>query len=176
MKFSIFSWLELAGLIYRIYDSELPYIPLTAYDNLTAFKIYLFDVGILRILSQLPAAIFTSDNPMFREFKGAFAENAVLQNLITQFDVTPRYWTSNGKAEIDFLLQYDQQVYPLEVKASNNKSGKSLKIFIDKFHPSKSVIISSDNLNIDSDIINLPHGLTPWLTQFLGEPSQESSL
>lgn len=161
------NWLELSGLIYKIYDTELPYLPLKSYDNLSAFKIYLFDIGILRILAQLPASILISDSLAFREFKGAFAENAVLQNLIPQFRITPRYWTSKGKAEIDFLLQFQDSVYPIEVKASDNKSGKSLKIYIDKFQPKKSVIISSETFRIEKDIIHIPHGLTPWLKEIL---------
>lgn len=162
------NWLELSGLLYKIYDTELPFLPLKAYDNLSAFKLYLFDVGLLRALSQLPPTIFTSEIGMFREFKGAFAENIVLQNLVPQFPVLPRYWTSAGRAEIDFILQYKDGIYPIEIKASNNNSSKSLKLYIDKYGPRKAIIISKDNFSIEEKIIRLSHGLTPWLKELLG--------
>lgn len=160
-------WLQLAGLVYKIYDSNNPVIPLTAYDDVAAFKVYLFDVGILRVLSQLPASFFISENPGFREFKGAFAENSVLQNLISQYKVMPRYWTSQGRAEVDFLIQGNESVMPVEVKAASNHSGKSLSVYIQKYNPVKALTITSDNVSINERVINIPHSLTPWINKFI---------
>lgn len=160
-------WLLLAGLIYKIYDCNNPLLPLTAYDNLSSFKIYLFDIGLLRVMAQLPASIFTSDKGLLREFKGALAENAILQNLIPQFKVTPRYWTSAGKAEIDFLIQYEEQIIPVEVKSSENISSKSMKVFIDKYQPQTAILFSTQNLKSSKNFLCLPQFLSPWLSSFL---------
>lgn len=160
-------WLQLAGLIYKIYDVTKPMIPLMAYDDLSAFKVYLFDVGILRALSNLPAQFLISENPSFREFKGVFAENTALQNIVPDSKVTPRYWTSQGKAEIDFLIQVKESVIPVEVKAESNHSGKSLSVFINKYEPPLAITITADNVKIKDNLINIPHPLTPWLHKFL---------
>lgn len=161
---SSLDWLQLAGLVYKIPDTNLPYLPLSAYDSPTVFKIYLFDVGILRALAKLSATTLITDNPVFREFKGAFAENTILQNLIPQYKVLPRYWTSEGRAEVDFILQGEEAVVPVEVKSSDNKSGKSLKVYIDKYTPALAVIFSSGNVQEREGVIDLPHGLVSWLS------------
>lgn len=160
---SALEWLQLSGLIYKVNNCKQPLLPLTAYDSPEAFKVYVFDIGILRALSQLDAKVFLTDNPMFREFKGAFAENAALQDMIPQFKVTPRYWTSAGTAEVDFLIQESEAVIPVEIKASDNISGKSMKVYMDKYEPPYGVIISSRNVDMDGPVKKIPHGLTAWL-------------
>ena len=160
-------WLQLAGLVYKIHDTENPIIPLSAYDDVSAFKIYLFDVGILRALSQIPAEIFISSNPSFREFKGVFAENAALQAFVPQFRVLPRYWTSQGRAEVDFVIQCKEHVLPVEVKAESNKSGKSLGVYIEKYRPRKAVTVTSLNVSVDRQVLNIPHPLASWLGRWL---------
>ena len=160
-------WLILAGLVYKIYDSSSPNIPLTAYDDLSAFMVYLFDIGILRALSQLPGNFLLSGNPVFREFKGAFAENAALQNLVGQYKVMPRYWTSDGRAEVDFLLQGNESIMPVEIKAESNHSGKSLKVYIDKYDPLKALTVTADNVRVNDKVINIPHFLVPWLSRLI---------
>ena len=83
-------WLEHAGMIYRIFCSSKPGLPLRAYDDLSAFKIYLCDGGLLRVMAQLPADLLWTENSLYTEFKGAMAENMVLQSLVAHFDVMPR--------------------------------------------------------------------------------------
>lgn len=162
---SALQWLQLSGLIYKINNVSKPLMPLSAYESTDAFKIYAFDIGILRALAQIPAHIFINESTDFREFKGAFAENAVLENLIAQLKVMPRYWTSNGKAEVDFVMQTSDGIIPLEVKAADNISSRSLKVYIEKYNPVVSFIISSKNISEKEKIINLPAPLVPWLTQ-----------
>lgn len=164
---SALQWLQLAGLIYKIYDTDKPMLPLTAYDDVSAFKVYLLDIGILRSLSNLPAEIFTSPNEMYKEFKGAFAENAVLQCLVPQFSSLPRYWTSEGRAEVDFLIQDKLDIYPVEVKAETNKSGKSLNVYIKKYKPKRAFTITALNVSEKDPVINIPHSLTSWLRRWL---------
>ena len=152
-------WLVDARLVYKRYRSLAPGLPIAAYDDLSAFKIYLVDVGLLRSLAQLSPTVFGEGNRLFTEFKGALTENYVLQSLITQFEVTPRYWTqTNPPYEIDFLLQRENDIFPIEVKSETNITGKSLKKFKELF-PDKvrlRVRFSMENLKLDNDVLNIP--------------------
>ncbi|WP_455589484.1 ATP-binding protein [Bacteroides rodentium] len=160
-------WLQHAGLIYRISCSSNPGLPLSAYDDLSAFKIYLCDVELLRALAQLPAEALWTDNPLYREFKGATTENTVLQALVNQFDVTPRYWASAGTAEVDFLLQYGLHLLPVEVKAGTSLNGKSLGIYCKQFDPPFAVRYSMSNLRRDDKLLNIPLFLADWTKTLL---------
>lgn len=160
-------WLEHAGLLYRIFCSTKPGLPIKAYDNLAAFKIYLSDIGLLRQMAQLPPDIFWTDNPMFKEFKGALTENVILQSLIANFDVTPRYWTSNGNAEIDFLLQNGLELIPIEVKSGTSVHGKSMAVYKDRFSPSLSIVYSMNNLSLGNGILRIPLFAADWTKRLL---------
>ena len=149
-------WLIQAGLVYKINLNKKPNIPLSAYDDLSAFKLYLFDVGLLRSLAQIDPKTFINGNQLFSEFKGALSENYVLQSLITQFDVSPRYWTSDGIAEVDFLLQHGQNIYPIEVKSDENVRSKSLSFYGQKHQPKLKIRFSLKNLTMDNDVLNIP--------------------
>lgn len=160
-------WLQQAGLIYRIFCLSKPGLPLSAYDDLSSFKIYLCDTGLLRTMASLPAEIFWSPNPLFQEFQGALAENAVLQSLLPQFKPQPRYWTSNGIAEIDFIIQSELSVIPIEVKSGTNTSGKSLSVYIKKYAPELSIIFSKNNLRRDGNILHIPIFLADWTKRII---------
>lgn len=164
-------WLQYAGLIYRIFCSSAPGLPLSAYDDLSAFKIYLCDVGLLRALAQLPAEALWTDNPLYREFKGATTENTVLQALVSQFEVTPRYWASPGTAEVDFLLQHGLHLLPVEVKTGTSLNGKSLRIYCKQFSPEFAIRYSMANLRQDDRLLNIPLFLADW-TKALLEKAQ----
>ena len=152
-------WLVDARLVHKIYRSRAPGLPMAAYDDLTAFKLYLVDVGILRRLSQLSPTAFGEGNRLFTEFKGALTENYILQSLMPQWDVTPRYWTqTNPPYEVDFLIQRENDIFPVEVKSDTNLSGKSLKKFKELF-PDKIKLrlrFSLENLKRDGDVLNIP--------------------
>lgn len=90
----------------KIHRCEKPALPLSAYDDLSAFKLYAIDTGVLRRLSQLDPVAIKEGNRLLTEFKGALTENFVLQSLVRQFEVLPRYWNSGNMAEIDFLIQH----------------------------------------------------------------------
>jgi len=152
-------WLHKADLIYKVYRSSTPKIPLSAYDDLTAYKIYLLDVGLLRRLSHLSTTAFAEGNRLFTEFKGALTENYILQSLSTQYEVPLRYWAiNNPNHEIDFLLQKENDIFPVEVKAGNSINSKSLKkfscVFSNEF-PLK-IRFSMKNLALNGDILNIP--------------------
>ena len=132
---------------------------MAAYDDLSAFKIYLPDVGVLRRLAQLAPTTFGEGNRLFTEFKGALTENFVLQTLITQFEVVPRYWSqTNPPYEVDFLIQRENDIFPVEVKSETSTSGKSLRKFRELFSDAVRLRIrfSLDNLKLDDDVLNIP--------------------
>lgn len=152
-------WLVDARLVHKVYRSSAPSLPVAAYDDLSAFKIYLVDVGLLRRLAQLAPAAFGEGNRLFTEFKGALTENFVLQTLVTQFEVMPRYWSqSNPPYEVDFLIQRENDIFHIEVKSETHTAGKSIKKFKELF-PDKvklRIFFSLDNLKLDDDVLNIP--------------------
>ena len=157
-------WLRQAGLIHQVYLNKTPNIPLSAYDDLSAFKIYLSDIGLLRKLAEVPvAALVTKDDVIgYREFKGAFAENYVLQSLSTQSTVNLRYWTSNNSAEVDFLLQYDTHILPIEVKSGKSTSSRSLTLYNADKHPILRIRYSDKELKLDDNLLNIPLYMADW--------------
>ena len=165
-------WLEHAGMIYRILCSSKPGLPLRAYDDLSAFKIYLCDGGLLRVMAQLPADLLWTENSLYTEFKGAMAENMVLQSLVAHFDVMPRYWTSEATAEVDFLLQDNTSLLPVEVKSGTRLGGKSLGIYIDRFSVELALRFSMNNLRQDGAILNIPIFLADWTKEWLKKIQQ----
>lgn len=164
-------WLIDAGLVHKVYRSSSPGIPMTAYDDLSAFKIYMVDVGLLRRLAQLSPTAFGEGNRLFTEFKGALTENYILQTLITQFEVAPRYWTqSNPPYEVDFLIQRENDVFPVEVKSEANTTSRSLKKFKELF-PDKvklRIRFSLNNLRLDDDVLNIPLFMADHTDRLIG--------
>lgn len=152
-------WLVSAQLVYKIYRNTAPNLPIAAYDDVSAFKIYLADVGLLRRLAQLAPTAFSEGNRLFTEFKGALTENYVLQALLTQFEVMPRYWSqTNPPYEVDFLIQRENDIFPIEVKSEANINSRSLKKFKELFPNQTKLRIrfSLNNLKLDDDMLNIP--------------------
>jgi len=135
---------------------ETPKFPLSAYANANIFKIFLLDVGLLGAQSNLSARVTIEDNLLFTEFKGALTENFVAQELIATARRNLHYWTSSGTAEVDFLLEGDHQIYPLEVKAGKSAKKKSLLVYGDKYSPSTLTRSTLMNLKHDGNLINYP--------------------
>ncbi|MCM1189051.1 MAG: ATP-binding protein [bacterium] len=164
-------WLVNARLVHKIYRSSAPGLPIAAYDDLSAFKIYLVDVGLLRRLAQLAPTAFGEGNRLFTEFKGALTENFILQSLITQFEVVPRYWSrSNPPYEIDFLIQRENDIFPVEVKSDANIAGKSLKKFKELFPDQVKLRVrfSLNNLKLDDDVLNIPLFMVDHTDRLIG--------
>ena len=152
-------WLVDARLVHKVYRSTAPRLPVSAYDDLTAFKIYLADVGLLRRLAQLAPTAFGEGSRLFTEFRGALTENYVLQTLLTQFEVMPRYWSqTNPPYEVDFLIQRENDIFPIEVKSGDNTASRSLRKFKELFPEEVKFRIrfSLDNLRLDGDVLNIP--------------------
>lgn len=150
------NWLGNAGLVSKIFASSKPALPLSAYDDLSAFKVYMMDVGLLRRLSQLDPSVYTEGNRLLTEFKGALAENFILSGLLNQFEVLPRYWHSGNMAEVDFLLQYKNQVIPIEVKSDENIKSRSLSVYRKHFNPDLTIRFSLRNIHSSDGFLNIP--------------------
>ena len=162
---------QFARMVQEIYRSSAPGLPIAAYDDLSAFKIYLVDVGLLRRLAQLAPTAFGEGNRLFTEFKGALTENFVLQTLITQFEVMPRYWSRNNPPyEVDFLIQRENDIFPVEVKSEANTTSRSMKKFKELF-PDKvklRIRFSLDNLKLDDDMLNIPLFMADQTDRLIG--------
>jgi predicted AAA+ superfamily ATPase len=161
-------WLIQAGLVHKIIKCNKPNIPISAYDDLSAFKLYLLDVGLLRQQSQLDALAFKEGNRLFTEFKGALIENYILQSLIAQFENLPRYWTSDGRAEVDFLIQYQNKIIPIEVKSDENIKSKSLTIYHQQFKPELRIRYSLKNLHFENGLLNIPLFMADFTLKLIG--------
>lgn len=164
-------WLCDANLTYKIYRSTAPGLPISSYDDLSAFKIYMADVGLLRRLSLLAPSAFGEGNRLFVEFKGALSENYVLQTLKNQFEAIPRYWTmDNPRYEVDFLIQRENDIFPVEVKSESNVESKSLKRYKEKYGDKVKLRIrfSLNNLRLDDDILNIPLFLADYTDRLIG--------
>lgn len=165
---SALDWLVLSGMVYRIYVCETPQLPLKHYEVTTAFKVYMLDQAILRAMAELPPEAVIAKGDLLKEFKGAMAENFVLSSLLAQGYNSPHYWTLTGnKAEVDFLIQDGLEIRPIEVKAEENISGQSLKVYQDKYAPEIRLRFSMRNLNINGNVVNIPLFLCDWLKDIL---------
>lgn len=150
-------WLSDTGIIKRVYKVTKPDIPLKAYEDLHTFKIYLHDVGLLRLHSGVDAKVILEGSRIFEEFKGALTEQFVLQELSVYPELyANHYWSSGATAEVDFLIQHNLRIYPVEAKAGLNVKAKSLKVFMDTYQPSHAVRTSLRPFRIDGNIINIP--------------------
>lgn len=151
-------WLVSAGMLNRVYNVSKPEHPLPAFDKLDAFKLYLFDTGLLKCMAGIDnrAILLKSDF----QFKGPLAENFVLQQLKGQYDVQPRYF-SNRYGEIDFLIQDGQEIIPVEVKGGEDKSAPTFKRYIAEHEPEKAVRFSEMGYLKNGKITNVPLYLAP---------------
>ena len=150
------TWLKNAGLLYRVSLCATPQLPLKSYEDLSIFKVYCLDIGLLRVLAEMDAEIYLSDNPGFKEFKGALAENYVLQSLVTQGVNCSRYWSSGNKAEVEFLVQHGSRVIPVEVKSGTSVTGRSLVEYNKRYSPELRIRFSMLNLKKDDNLVNIP--------------------
>ena len=160
------NWLNDANLIYKIYNVKKTDFPLKAYNDLSSFKIYMNDVGLLRKMANLDSRIVIEGDKLFEEFKGAFTENYVLNTLCTIFDMVPNYFTFD-RYEIDFMMQYENRVIPIEVKANKSINNVSLTKYNEKFDNNLSVRFSMNNLKKDGKIVNIPLFLIEYMEKFI---------
>ncbi len=161
------TWLIQAGLVYKTPKISKVGVPMSAYDELSAFKLYAFDVGVLRQLAKLEPSVFLDGNNLFTEFKGALSENFILQGLIPLLETNPRYWSSDGRAEVDFVIQYKNKILPIEVKSDKNIKNKSLSSFALNNDTPIKIRYSLRNLKIEDDLVNIPLFLVDYTKRIL---------
>ena len=151
------SWLIDCGLIYQVNRVNNCKVPLSAYQDFNAFKLYLLDVGLLSAMAGLDSKTLLEGNEIFEEFKGSLTEQYVLCQLRECTDLSIYYWTSDsGIAEIDFITQIGGNNVPIEVKASENLQAKSLKVFVEKYKTKINVRTSMSNYKKEEWLINIP--------------------
>ena len=180
------NWLRDAGLIYKISNTKKPAFPLKAYEDLTAFKIYMLDVGLLGRFSGLSSKIVLRGDEMFAEFKGALVENYILQTLKLQFPYV--YYFTFDRYEVDFLVQIRDGIFPIEVKSGARGAHASLTKYVDRYmtkaisdqgildesflgndrgETGVAIRFSVNNLKKDGAILNIPLYLAEYVERII---------
>lgn len=150
-------WLIDAGLIYKVSRVKKAGIPLSAYEDFSAFKLFLLDIGLMGAMSGLPPQALLEGNVLFSDYKGAITEQYVLQQLKSVKGLSIYYWSSDtSRGELDFLLQKDVSVIPVEVKAEENLQSKSLRFFVEKNAGLHGVRFSMSDYREQEWMINYP--------------------
>jgi len=148
-------WLQFAGIVLKCQRLEHGFIPVTAYADLSNYKLYMADIGILTLHSKIPLQTMLSPIEVDNIFLGSMAENYVAQSFTNKgYDLF--YWQSDGKAEIDFVLQIDDSVIPVEVKKGTRNRSRSLGIFAEKYKSPYSIRISKKNFGFENNIKSVP--------------------
>ncbi len=161
-------WLEDAGMIYRINCVSKPGIPLSAYEEPDSFKVYASDCGLLRRLARLSGTVIVDPSANYTEFKGAMAENVVLLSLLSVCnDEIPNYWSTDSRAEIEFLIQKENEIIPIEVKAEECVSGRSIVVYNEKYQPLNRIRYSFLNLQQNAGMLSCPSPLVEWSFKWL---------
>lgn len=151
------TWLNDCGLVRKVNRVAKPGLPLRAYEDAGAFKLFLSDVGLLAAMSGLDARTLLDGDRVFEEFKGALTEQYVLQQLLAHGNLQVHYWSSErGSSELDFVVQANSSVVPVEVKAAENLKAKSMKIYRDKFSPRLCVRTSMSDFRDEGWLVNIP--------------------
>ena len=151
-----FEWLEAAGLAYRVWDVSKPCIPLDSYRK-SVFKLFGLDVGLLGAQSKLSAKAVVEGSRVFTEFKGALTEQFVQQEIRAEAGLAPFYWSApDSRAEVDFLVETDDGVIPVEVKAERNLQAKSLKRYAELFCPEFSIRTSMSEWSRREKLLDIP--------------------
>ena len=163
-------WLDDAGMLQQVFRVAAPRLPLRSYCDFSAFKLYIHDVGLLGAISELPPSVVLEGSALFTNFKGSLAEQYVLQEL-SAAGFFPCYWSNDaGSAEVEFVVQGDRAVYPIEVKAGINTQAKSLKVYRKMFNPPFAVRTSLADYHDGEDVKDIPlYALGPAFSRSLEE-------
>ena len=143
-------WLFNAGLLHKLECVTNAELPLSNNANGTVFKVYMSDVGLLRVKSGIDASTILEETPLYATFKGAFTENYVMNELVKQ-GLHPYFWRSENKAELDFLIEIKNELMPIEVKAEEHTKAKSYGVFCKRFSPKKGFVLSQKNIAVTND-------------------------
>lgn len=160
------NWLNDANLIYKVYGVSKTDFPLKAYNDLSSFKIYMNDIGLLRKMANLDSRIVVEGNKLFEEFKGAFTENYVLVALSMVYENVPNYF-SFDRNEIDFVIQNKNEIIPIEVKSNKSTNNSSLTKYNKKYENNISIRLSLNNLAKDGKVLNVPLFLIEYIDNLI---------
>ena len=150
-------WLVDSGLLLQTHRISKPAMPLIAYHDIFTFKLFFNDVGLLAAKSNLEAKTIIGGSEIFTEFKGSLSEQFVIQQLTKRKNIPIFYWTNDrNTAEVDFILQHDGEIIPIEVKATENVKAKSFKLFCEKYNPTTAIRTSLSNYRKESWLTNVP--------------------
>lgn len=162
------TWLMDVGLVYKVNRIKKPDFPLRAYQDFSAFKLFVLDIGLLGAMSRLDAKVILEGNRLFEEFKGALTEQYVLQQLTVVPENDIYYWSAeNSSSEVDFVIQTESAIVPIEVKAEENLQAKSLKVFVQKYGMERAVRISMSDFREQDWMVNFPLFNIGNLNQYL---------
>lgn len=151
------SWLMDCGQIHKVCRVSKPGIPLKAYEDTSAFKLFIVDIGLLAAMGDMDVKTLLDGNAVFSEFKGSLTEQYVMQQLKSFNEYVVYYWSSeHSTAEVDFVIQYKGQVFPVEVKAEENLHAKSLKVYYEKYLPAHTLRTSMSDFREQDWLTNLP--------------------
>lgn len=149
------NWLIDSGLIHKVSKVTEPNMPLKAFEDVSSYKLFLVDVGLLCAMTNLDVHSLLENDKLFNEYNGAITEQYVLQELKLLNDLPVFYW-ANNRAELDFLIQYKNNIIPVEAKATINLQAKSLKSFRQKYEPEKSIRTSLSDFEKNNGLFNIP--------------------
>ncbi|MCC7318808.1 MAG: ATP-binding protein [Bacteroidales bacterium] len=149
-------WLRNAGLIHIVNQIRAAKLPISGYADHSKFKVYLLDTGLLGALLNLSSDIILQPNDLFSEYNGAFVENYACLELLKTIAQDLFYWSSQSEAEVDFVFQWNNEIYPLEVKSGASRNTKSLRSYADKFEPKLLLRASPRNFIQSDDFVNIP--------------------
>ena len=170
-------WLVDAGLVSKLYLVENPESPLSGFADKTYFKVYMCDIGLLRVMSKVDAGTITEEKPSYIRFKGAFTENYVMNELISE-GTEPYFWQSGNTAEIDFIYEKKGELVPVEVKSADNTQAKSYKLFCEKYKPRTGFKLSQKNIAVNTLIetrtYSVPLYLCWNLNSFVKHPGRNN--
>ena len=150
------TWLRNNGLVYQVHKITKPGLPIGAYTDLDAFKLFVLDVGLFGALSGLEAKTILGKYEIFQEFKGAITEQYVLQQF-KSIGIPVYYWTNEtSRSEVDFVIQKESKVIPVEVKAATNLKARSLKIYMEQFKPELALRTSLADYKKTENLVDIP--------------------
>lgn len=148
-------WLDFAGVVLKCTRIDQARMPISVYGDMSSFKLYMGDVGLLSMKSGISQQIVLASGQVMNDFLGALNENYVAQALrANRYDLY--YWTSNGIAEIDFVIQKDDKIVPIEVKTGTHVRSRSLSVFIEKYQPEYTIRVSAKNFGCENKIKSVP--------------------
>jgi uncharacterized protein len=149
-------WLNKAGLVHVVNNINVPKLPLSGYADNSKFKIYMHDTGLLGAMLKLTSSIVLEPTGLFSEYNGAFTENFVATQLISSEIGDLYYWASKSDAEVDFIIEKNNKIYPIEVKSGYSRNKKSLQSYSEKYKPELMFRLSPRNFIDQNNFINIP--------------------